>query len=233
MPSRTARRHANRDAAASARGGSDQTGSQAQTRRRTLVPAVKKPFRWGVVTTSALVALLLVGIVSYAATHQGSGVVTALTKADRSVPGVHITKIAQRQHVTTAVTYNQSPPVGGPHNGVPQTCQVYNQPIANEHAVHSMEHGAVWITYRPGMEPAQIRTLEQLAQGNPYRLLSPYPGLTAPISLQAWGRQIFVPTATDQRIEQFLNAYTAGPQAPEPGSPCQGSTATGAVNAGR
>jgi len=233
MASRTARRHANQNAAAIAGGGSGQTGNRTQTRRRTPVPAVKKPFPWGVVTTSALVALLLVGIVVYAATHQGSGFVNALTKADASVPGVHITKIAQRQHVITTLTYNQSPPVGGPHNGVPQTCQVYNQPIANEHAVHSMEHGAVWITYRPGLDPAQIRTLQQLAQGSPYRLLSPYPGLTAPISLQAWGRQIFVPTATDKRIEQFLNAYTAGPQAPEPGSPCQGTTVTGAVNAGR
>ncbi|MFI6012195.1 DUF3105 domain-containing protein [Streptomyces sp. NPDC051243] len=54
-----------------------------------------------------------------------------------------------RNHVQTAVEYPMNPPVGGDHNKAWMTCDgtVYNKPIANENAVHSLEHGAVWVTY--------------------------------------------------------------------------------------
>ena len=93
--------------------------------------------------------------------------------------------------------------------------------------MHSLEHGAVWITYRPGLDAAEVKTLTELAQGNAYRLLSPYPGLKSPISLQAWGRQVFVDKASDKKVEQFLDAYTSGPQAPERNASCEGSAETG------
>jgi hypothetical protein len=57
-------------------------------------------------------------------------------------------------------------------------------------------------------------------------MLSPFPGLKTAVSLQAWGRQIFVDSATDSKVDKFLNAYTQGPQAPENGV-CQGNTTTG------
>ena len=63
-------------------------------------------------------------------------------------------------------------------------------------------------------------------EGNAYRMLSPYPGLKSPISLQAWGRQIFVDSASDAKVDKFLEAYTQGPQAPETGT-CEGNTTTG------
>ena len=37
-------------------------------------------------------------------------------------------------------------------------------------------------------------------------LMSPYPGLDAPISLQAWGYQLKVDNADDGRIDEFINA---------------------------
>ena len=60
---------------------------------------------------------------------------------------------AGQQHVTTAVDYTESPPVGGPHAPPPDwadcTGTVYTVDIRHENAVHSLEHGAVWITYNP------------------------------------------------------------------------------------
>jgi hypothetical protein len=194
-------------------------------RKRTPPPAVKKPFPWGVALTSAVLGLLLVGILVYAVTNQGSGFLSPLAKADKSVPGV-LKYTESHNHVTGNVNYAQTPPAGGDHNPVPQDCAVYTVPIANEHAVHSLEHGAVWITYRPDLPAAQVAVLKAKVAGNSFRLMSPFPGLKTPISLQAWGRQIFVNSASDPKIDKFLSAYTQGPQAREQAT-CQGTSETG------
>jgi hypothetical protein len=89
--------------------------------------------------------------------------------------------------------------------------------------VHSLEHGAVWITYRPDLPADQIAVLSALVEANPsYRMLSPYPGETSPVSLQAWGRRLAVPSATDPRVQRFVDDYTDGPQTREKGAQCSG-----------
>ena len=59
-------------------------------------------------------------------------------------------------------------------------------------------------------------------------MMSPFPGMKSAISLQAWNRQIYVNSASDKKIDEFLSAYTQGPQAPENGS-CAGTSATGTL----
>jgi hypothetical protein len=60
--------------------------------------------------------------------------------------------------------------------------------------------------------------------GHPYRLLSPYPGLPAPVVATAWGKQLQLPSASDPRLTRFLDAYAGGPQAPERGANCSGGS---------
>lgn len=223
---------ANRPSSSRPNSGSGRGNAPAGSKRRQPPPPIKKPFPWGTVALAGVVGVLLLGILGYAIKNQGAGFVDALSKADKSVPSVQKDSKLARNHVRTPVTYAQSPPVGGKHNGVWENCAVYTTPVASEHAVHSMEHGAVWVTYRPDLPTAQVAALKSKVEGNAYRLLSPYPGLKSPISLQAWGRQIFVDSASDAKVDKFLNAYTQGPQAPEPGSACSGGTSeTGPLKA--
>ncbi len=137
-------------------------------------------------------------------------------------PGVEVFEVASRDHVDGAVEYPQRPPVGGPHAHVWQNCGVYRSPVPNETAVHSMEHGAVWLTYRPGLARNQVEELEDLADGRRYVLVSPFPGLPAPVVASAWGRQLSVSDAEDPRLDRFVRAFEQGPHAPEPGAPCVG-----------
>lgn len=194
-------------------------------------PPIKKPFPVAFAAGSAGLAAVLIGTLVYAASHQGAGDHSGLAYAQRQVSGVVSTAALHKNHVSGSVTYpNQSstPPVGGDHNSVPQTCQVYTQPIANEHAVHDLEHGAVWLTYNPKkVNAADLTRLRALVAGNDHRLMSPYPGLRSAVSVQAWGEQLFTDNASDKRLATFMKVFTSGPQPQERGALCQGTTSPG------
>jgi Protein of unknown function (DUF3105) len=131
-----------------------------------------------------------------------------------------------RNHIQSAVHYAQTPPVGGDHNPVWQNCGFYAQPIHNENAVHSMEHGTVWITYQPNLPKAQVDQLASIARSQTFVLVSPYPGLSAPVVASAWGKQEWMHSASDPKLAQFVSTYRQGPQTPEPGAACTGGTGT-------
>ncbi|MFD5425271.1 DUF3105 domain-containing protein [Streptomyces sp. NPDC127084] len=129
-----------------------------------------------------------------------------------------------RRHVTTAVTYPMKPPVGGDHHPVWMNCDgiVYDRPIREENAVHSLEHGAVWVTYNDRAPAADVHKLEDKVRRIPYAMMSPVKDQAGPVMLSAWGRQLTVGSADDPRVDQFLTKYVQGPQTPEPGATCAG-----------
>lgn len=130
------------------------------------------------------------------------------------------------QHTGGDVDYEQNPPVGGEHNPVWQNCGYYDKPVRDENAVHSLEHGAVWITYSPDLPQDQVDELRNLAQSQSYILVSPYSDLpdNAPVVASAWGKQVLLDGADDPDLESFISAYRQGPQTPEPGAVCTGGT---------
>ena len=215
------------------RGGPSRGSSSGRGSSRRAAPTkVSKPFPWGTVLGSLVLGAVLIGVVAYAALNQGSGISSVLTDPDNNIEGVVISdeKTLSRQHVQGSVNYPTVPPAGGDHNPAPQQCAVYNAPIAPEHAVHSLEHGAVWITYDPATAADQVDALAAIAGGDPYLLMSPVPGQDSPILLTAWARQLAVSQADDERVDQFINAYSRnGPQTPERGAACVGNTSTGPV----
>jgi putative ABC transport system ATP-binding protein len=107
-----------------------------------------------------------------------------------------------------------------------QNCGVYSTPVPNEQAVHSLEHGAMWITYRPGLPAADLAAVQEDVSGEPYALVSPYPGLPSPIVASAWGVQLRLTAATDPRLKNPINTYKSGSKAPEPGGECTGGAGT-------
>jgi len=170
--------------------------------------------RWLKIGSGAVAVAIVVAIVA---------VVLITRKTTPAIAGVESFSGLARTHTSSPVTYPQVPPVGGPHSPVWQNCGYYSAPIANENGVHSLEHGAVWITYRPDLPADQIAALRKLA-GQTYVLVSPYPGLPAPIVASAWGKQLKVTTPDDPRLNQFVQAYRQGPQTPEQGATCAGGT---------
>jgi hypothetical protein len=125
-------------------------------------------------------------------------------------------------HTEGDVDYAQSPPVGGEHSLTWQNCGFYTEPVRDETAVHSLEHGAVWITYSPELPQDELEHLRTLARSQTYILVSPYPDQNYPVVASAWGKQLNLESAEEPGLERFIRAYKQGPQTPEPGAACIG-----------
>jgi hypothetical protein len=172
---------------------------------------------------SVIVIAGIGGIAWYEAARHSGG--TPAIAGVRSFSGL------SRNHVQGKVSYPQTPPVGGSHAPVWLNCGIYTAPVPNENAVHSLEHGAVWVTYRPGLPAAEVTALQNLVRGEPqasrsYTILSPYPGLPALVVASAWGEQLRLSSPGDRQLGQFIAGYAQGPQTPEPGATCSGGVGT-------
>ena len=124
-------------------------------------------------------------------------------------------------HVETPVDYAEVPPAGGDHSPTWLNCAIYTQPVPDENAVHSLEHGAVWVTYDPSLEASQLDALRAKLPTTQV-ILSPYDPLPAPIVLSAWNAQLELESADDPRVAAFFEEYWNGDDAPEAGASCAG-----------
>lgn len=177
-----------------------------------------------VVGAAVLVCVGLVATVVFVIVRERDRQARLEAEANAPIEGVAEFPDLPREHVTEPVAYEQDPPVGGQHAPVWTNCGVYGQPVSSEQSVHSLEHGAVWITYRPDLSAEQVQRLNDLVAGEDYALLSPYPGLATPVAASAWGVQLLADDASDPRLERFLTRYLQGEQTPEPGAACTGGS---------
>lgn len=128
------------------------------------------------------------------------------------------------QHTDGDVDYPQDPPTGGEHNPIWQNSGFYDAPVRDENAVHTLEHGAVWITYQPDLPQEQKDAIRSLVEGQTCMLASPMEGLQDPVVASAWGKQLTLESANSPELGQFVRAYRQGPQTQEPGASCTGGT---------
>ena len=165
------------------------------------------------ITMIGLAAFLLIGGAWWSNTAEQSAF-------EQEIVGITSTIVTDKNHVQTEVDYLETPPVGGNHAPQWLGCNgnIYDEPVVDENAVHSLEHGAVWVTYKPDLGNDQIEALKGKIRG--YSFLSPYPEQESPVILSAWGVQLAVESADDERVDQFLAKFRQGPQTPEPGATC-------------
>jgi hypothetical protein len=142
-----------------------------------------------------------------------------------SIAGVQVVEGLSHDHVQGDVTYPQTPPVGGPHNQVWLRCAVYTETVPEENAVHSMEHGAIWITYDPALSEDEVRRVSRLQALKPaYVLISPFPGLPSKVVASTWGLQLKADSVDDPRLAAFVKEYAGGNQGGEKGADCVGAS---------
>jgi hypothetical protein len=183
---------------------------------------------WGLIAAAVAVVVFAAAVITYAVVQVNAANADKITSADQIAGLQTFDYAAGQEHVSTPVTYTESPPVGGAHDPEWADCTgtVYDVDIRHENAVHSMEHGATWITYDPtAVSDDDLAVLQDLVDGRSGLLLSPYAGLTSPISLQSWNHQLSVDSATDERVQQYADFMTFNAEFyPEVGASCENPT---------
>jgi hypothetical protein len=156
-----------------ARPGAAKPGAKGGGKGRKPVTPVKVSgsTNWGPIAIGGVVGVVVLAILGYAVFSVVRGSRSWEDKAAdiKGIVNYRAQKNAaleSRNHKDGTLTYVTTPPVGGDHNPLWQNCMgdVYDQAIANEHAVHSLEHGAVWVTYKPGIPQDQIDDLKSRAR---------------------------------------------------------------------
>jgi len=202
---------------------------------------VKSGVNWGPIAmfgAAGLLALAIVGFGGYSVYKDAHK--TPWQDRASGISGIHnylktnpewFAVPAAGNHKAGVLTFPTSPPVGGIHNPTWQNCMgdVYTAEVPKEQATHSMEHGAVWIAYNPSLPKDQVDKLASKVRNKPFMLMSPYPNLDSPISLQAWGYQLKLTNAGDSRIDAFIDALRQN-ATQEPQAGCSGGiTDTGST----
>jgi hypothetical protein len=168
---------------------------------------------WGPVT---VVVVALIGLLLFRLLEPD---VAGITRVEPSAPG--------NQHDNTfRYEVTDLPPTGGIHATSWLNCGIYDSEVPVENAVHSMEHGAVWLTYDPEQVTAEdISSLENAVRGKGHTILSPYPNQASPIVLTTWDIQLQLDSAADERVDEFIDQYR-GTRGPEAGGSCSNGVGT-------
>ena len=188
------------------------------TRSKKQMEQSKSQWRWVVIGGVVIAALIGLGYLLY----QGIQGPAPIEPIEGLVEHEH----QERDHVEDEIAGGELPPVGGSHSPVWQNCGIYDEPVPIENATHSLEHGAMWLTYQPDLPQGDVEALRDQVRGEDFVIMSPYPGLKSPVVLTAWEVQMELDSVKDDRIEEFVDRYQQGPTTPELGASCQDGVGT-------
>jgi len=141
-----------------------------------------------------------------------------------AIDGIEEERVGDYVHLVADVGYDTPAPSGGDHLPAPGwlNCGIYEGQVPDELAVHSLEHGAVWIALGPDSTDADRAAAVELADLRTGRVVvSDVPDLPSPVELVAWGVRLRLDTADDERAARFVEEYTDAATAPEGGALCE------------
>lgn len=138
------------------------------------------------------------------------------SSADK-MPGVFIPSQGQ-EHVSLGApfSYSSNPPTSGPHNANPAEWGVYKDEIADQILIHNLEHGGIWISYRPEIDEEVIKKLGDIATAFGRKvIMTPRQANDNDIAIAAWTRldKFSASEFSEERVREFIRAYrNKGPE---------------------
>ncbi|MDQ6695793.1 MAG: DUF3105 domain-containing protein [Chloroflexota bacterium] len=120
----------------------------------------------------------------------------------------------------SVIHYKSTPPSNGPHYPTTATYGFSLKTIPDGNLVHSLEHGAIVLYYKPGVDAATAQELRDLftrlrpsKYGKVKLIVAPYANLQVPLEIAAWRRVEPLTTFNFDRIRAFYEAFVdKGPE---------------------
>lgn len=156
-----------------------------------------------------LVTLLVIFGGVFFASRQGERLGKPLVGQEVTIEG--------RNHLPdgTMIDYNSNPPAGGNHYTKPQDAGIYDKAPADGNLVHSLEHGAVILWYKPDLPKSEVDKLKSLFDSIPVgkKIMTPRESLDVPVALSSWGRVLKLQVIDENQIKNFFEAnYNRAPE---------------------
>jgi hypothetical protein len=206
-----------------ASGASGERSESAASQRKVEGTTAAEKADTGAATSTEVAALARAGV--------GPREITSMLPADEKEPdparplpenppeGIEVYPATTNKTLKEPIEYDREPPTNGNHDPLWQNCGFYERPVRDRHAVHSMDHGVVWITYRPDLPAEQIQELRSYGDER-YVLISPYPDQDAPVIATSWRVQLELRGTGDPRLRQFVDQFRISEIAPLSGNRC-------------
>lgn len=162
------------------------------------------------IAVKILVVVVLVAALGY-------GLFWYASKREKDLPGALIPDQG-REHIAQnhQHTYNSNPPTSGWH--YPQAAEwgAYREELPDETILHNLEHGGIWISYKPDISEEMRTELEGFFEEWGRKIIiAPRVKNDADIVLAAWTRldKLTVSEYSEERVERFIRAYrNKGPE---------------------
>lgn len=117
--------------------------------------------------------------------------------------------IEGRDHVSagTSVEYKTNPPTSGAHVEQAENWGVYSKEIDDKTAVHGLEHGGIWISYK-NIDDEARKILEEIGRSNSQSVIvSLRPSNDNIIAVVSWGRMMKLETADKALTQKYIDTY--------------------------
>ncbi len=145
------------------------------------------------------------------------GVFYLTGQASQNLPGFSVSDQG-REHVagTSHPPYNSNPPVSGWHNSSPAEWGAYKEELPDEVLIHNLEHGGIWMSYRPDISPEMVEKMEGFYKKWGRKIIvTPRAANDTDIALAAWTRldKFNLEEYSEERVEKFIKAFrNKGPE---------------------
>lgn len=164
-----------------------------------------------------IIGLVILGVVGYIAYDNSSSPPKAPTLGTEHAD-------LGTKHVPdgTRAEYNSNPPSSGDHYIAPAPKGFYEQEIPDGTLIHNLEHGYVWIAYRPDLPKDQIEKLKKLFSApfsdpkfKPSKaIVAPRSNNPAPISAVSWRWTMDLNSFDEDKLKTFYLQHVS--KSPEP-----------------
>lgn len=137
-------------------------------------------------------------------------------RSAKNAPGVSYPEVG-REHIALQAPlpkpYNSNPPSSGGHYESPANWGVYDYEVPDRLFIHNLEHGGIWIAYRPSVSAHVVEHLKTVVSefGGSKIVMAPRSANDNDIAIVAWSRVLKLDLVngdiTDEQLDQVRAFY--------------------------